>query len=135
MKIAFATETRDPNGVIAMTLADAPFLLIADLDKKEILEVVTANKTDREMVYAKKTVEHKCELIICGDIEEKDAFETLSDDGVTRQRGAGLTVTQATKAMLSGTLPYIKDHVGGNGCPGEDETKIRGLNCLGMEEE
>jgi predicted Fe-Mo cluster-binding NifX family protein len=117
MKIAVATSGKKADALIPAILAESEFLFIADMEKFEVLKIYEAETENRDLAFAKRTVEEDCEAIICGQIE-KDAFDILASSCVTRFDGSGKGVTEALKLMNADALPLIRDHIPGPGCPG-----------------
>ena len=118
MKIAVATCGKDAASPVAATLAEAAYLFIADMEKFAVLSIYEAEEEDRDMAFARRTVDEDCEAIICGPIE-KDAFDILSTACVTRYDGSGKSATEALKLLNLYALPLIRDNIGGSGCVGE----------------
>ncbi|EQB22221.1 Iron-sulfur cluster assembly scaffold protein IscU [Dehalobacter sp. UNSWDHB] len=119
IKIAAAVETTEAM-MIAAKLVEATHLMLVDVDKYEILEIISSSDpTARDVSFAEQAVKWDCEAIICGDIDQT-AFEILADQGVTRYLGAGHTALEAIELMNAYHLPLIKEYNGGEGCQGEE---------------
>ncbi len=119
MKVAVATDSSNVNALIPGELADAGYLFIVDVEKFEVLKVISSDqKINRDKYFAQQTVQEDCEAIICGEIE-KEAFEILAKACVSRFLGTGITAGESIKLMMGYQLPLLRDYKGGPGCPGE----------------
>ena len=116
MKIAITCENEEITGKVPALFETSPFLMIIDADKNEIFKIY-GKQDKKNLVFAKKVLEHDCEAIICGPIE-KEPFDLLADAGVTRYNGVGMTVQEAYDGMNAYKLSWITDHIGGKGEPG-----------------
>jgi predicted Fe-Mo cluster-binding NifX family protein len=118
MKIAVAVDTIEEM-IITAKLAEAPHLILVDVDKYTILETISqSDPADRDISFAEQSVKWDCEAIICGKIEQ-NAFEILAELGVSRYLGTGHSAIEAIKLMEDYNLPLIKEYNGGEGCKGE----------------
>lgn len=127
MNIAITCETDEVNGLVPKTFKEAPFLMIVDADKMQIFKIY--GKQDEENItFAKKVLEHECEALICGAMEQAP-FNLVAGGGVTRYDGSGHTAEKAFKYMNRYKLKWIADYIGGPGafggshsgvCEGED---------------
>jgi len=102
---------------IPATLDEAQYLIIFDAEKLELLKVIETDTDERDIFFARKTVEENCEAILCGDILE-EAFEILAGAGVTRYLASGESAGKAVELMNEYRLPLICDYQGGPGCGG-----------------
>lgn len=122
IKIAVAIETTEAMAITAK-LAEAPHLMLVDVEKYAILEIISSSDpAARDISFAEQVVKWDCEAIICGDIDQA-AFEILADQGVTRYLGAGHSALEAIELMNAYRLPLIKEYNGGEGCQGEEVYK------------
>jgi len=117
MKISIATTGKQGNSMIPSKLSTAKELFIVDVDNLEVLQIYDAPPLDRDIAFAKYTVEHDCEAIICGQIK-REAFNILYEEGVSRYNGTGKTANEAIRALLDYKLNMITDCIGGTGCVG-----------------
>ncbi len=122
MVIAVAVEKADPDAVVPALFAESKCALIVETDTAEVKAVVHTATDHPDVEIAQAAVKWRCEAVLCGPIE-KDAFEILSDDGITRLNAAGMTAGRAVAAFLKDKLEYIKDNIGGHGCGGEELTQ------------
>lgn len=119
MNISVAVTGQQANSPIPDRLNAATHLYIVDVERFEVLRIFCfAEQQDRDIAFARQTIDENCEAIICGDIEEK-AFELLATACVSRFNGAGLGATQAVRLMNANQLPLIREYIGGPGCAGE----------------
>ncbi|MGI6492009.1 MAG: NifB/NifX family molybdenum-iron cluster-binding protein [Pelotomaculum sp.] len=127
MKIAVMANGCDEGSKVTEKFADAQWLLIADMEKKRIIEAIEKKDGDTANTeLAKIIVERDCESVICGPIE-KIPFEILAENHVTRSMGSGLTVIDAL--TYESQLELITDCIGGTGCPGESDSSETGTRC------
>jgi predicted Fe-Mo cluster-binding NifX family protein len=119
MKISIAVVGDQARSPIPENLRQATHLFIVDTERFEVLRVLTADEpTDRDVAFARRTIDENCEAIICGEIEKR-AFDLLAEACVSRYNGTGFHASQATKLIKGYRLPLIRDHIGGQGCAGE----------------
>jgi predicted Fe-Mo cluster-binding NifX family protein len=119
MKISVAVTGDQARSPIPGNLRQATHLFIVDTERFEVLRVLTADEPmDRDVAFARHTIDENCEAIICGEIEER-AFELLAEACVSRYNGTGHHASQATKLIKANQLPLIREYVGGPGCAGE----------------
>jgi len=119
MNIAIALGGKDLTSTVPDTFAEANYLIIFDIDRKAVIEMIDGeNLQDKALVFAKKAAAADCEAIICGPIE-KEPFLIIADEAmITRYNGVGMTGNDAIATMEKDALPYIKDYIGGEGCVG-----------------
>ncbi len=125
MKIALAQEGENSASLVAATFAAADFLLIYDVENGRVIEALDGRGLpDKEMAFARKTVDADCEALLTGPIAEAP-FLVIADEGcVTRYDGRGKTGDDAIAAMKADKLPLIRDHIGGKGCSGEHKATV-----------
>ncbi len=115
MFIAAMTNSPDRKGIIAPRFALAEYLLIFDTETTQLSASYERGKLS-DVDLSEKIVEHGCEAVICGPIEEAP-FAVIADEGcVTRYRGSGLELDDAILKMEAYELPLITDFIGGTGC-------------------
>jgi predicted Fe-Mo cluster-binding NifX family protein len=119
MKISVAVIGNQARSLIPENLRQATHLFIVDTERFEVLRILTADEPmDRDVAFARRTIDENCEAIICGEIEER-AFELLAAACVSRYNGTGHHASQATKLIKAYQLPLIREYIGGPGCAGE----------------
>ena len=123
MHISIAVLENQPSALVANELQQAHCLLIFETTTNEVVGLFNeVNNTRPDIAFAKATIDRKCEAIICGEIE-KEAFEPLAREMITRYNGQGLEVNEAIRLFDAGLLPLIRDYSGGTGCPSGDSDK------------
>ncbi len=121
MYIAAMTEGPGADGIVAPVFADAGYLLILDGETGEVTASYARGGMD-DCDLAGKIVEHDCEAVLCGPIEE-DPFIIIADEGcVTRYQAGGLTAREALRRMNAYQLEMIPDFIGGTGCGSGQES-------------
>ena len=115
MLIAVATKGSNSGAVVPDTFEESTNLLIVETDTDSVITVYNSRGDDGNLYFAKKTVLHDCEAIVCGKIQ-KDGFEELASNSVTRYYGSSLPAVEAAKAAEENVLPLITDYEGGTGC-------------------
>ena len=122
MKIAAMTEAPGLEGVIAQDFASAKYLLILETSPRGV-DAVYPRDGLSDCSLARKIVEHDCEAVLCGPIEEAP-FVILADEGcVTRYLACGLAAGAALREMEAYRLAMIPDFIGGTGCgSGQEES-------------
>ena len=132
LKVAAAALGADPGGAIPGSFMDATHLLIIDADTGEVLEVVENGGLDpyaRSLYLVRKTAEHDCEALLCGELEQ-EAFAILAEENcITRYDAAGISVNDSIRLMNEHALGLITDFIGGAGCPDADPA-----NCANHED-
>ena len=126
MYIAAMTEGPGADGIVAPVFADAGYLLILEGETGEVTASYTRGEMD-DCDLARKIVEHDCEAVLCGPIEEAP-FIVIADEGcVTRYQASGLTAREALRRMNAYQLEMIPDFIGGTGCgSGREENCCHG---------
>ena len=121
MYIAAMTDAPGLDGIVSKTFADARYLLILDAEKAAVVTTYPRGEMD-DCALANKIVQHDCEAVLCGPIEEPP-FVIIADEGcVTRYQASGLRAGTALEEMLAYHLGMIPDFIGGTGChSGEGE--------------
>ena len=114
MRISVITNGRSNGSVVCERYEEGKFLLIYETDNNTILKVYPAYEKD-PLFFAKKTVAHDCEAIVCG-IMQKPEFEMIAEAGITRYNGSGLGALIALRAAVANELPLFTDFEGGTGC-------------------
>jgi len=120
MKIAITSDTQEADGIVPKYFKDSEFLMIIDADLNQIIKIYGKQDPDN-LVFARKVLEHDCEAVICGLIE-KEAFEIMADEGVTRYNGSGKKVQTAYDYMNRYKLEMIPDYIGGPGAGHHDHS-------------
>ena len=115
MLIAVATNGSNPGAVVPETFEESTNLLIVETDTDSVLTVYNSHSDDGNLYFAKKTILHDCEAIVCGKMQMA-GFEELASNSVTRYYGSGLPAVEAAKAAEQNILPLITDYEGGTGC-------------------
>ncbi len=113
----FAAMTDEPglSGTISETFAAARYLLILDTDKGTVVTTYPRGGAD-DCALARRIVQHDCEAVLCGPIEEAP-FTIIADEGcVTRYLAAGQRTGAALADALGYRLNMIPDFIGGTGC-------------------
>ncbi|MEN1759678.1 MULTISPECIES: hypothetical protein [Anoxynatronum] len=105
MKIAAAAHGCDTKAVIGKRLQteDTLFILELDDDTGELMTADPMPKTASILELALLIVENDCEAVISGIIE-KEGFDILAKEQVTRYKGTGLTVLEAVEKMAGRQL-------------------------------
>ena len=99
-------------------LIEASALAVIDADVMKIVEIIfKESEAERDIYFAKETLRFDCEAIICGRID-KEAFDILADEGVSRYLGTGYDALEAVCMMQKRKLALIRDYDGGVGCAG-----------------
>ena len=129
MLISAITDGRGNGSTVCERYEEGKYLLVYETDTNEIIKTYSAYEKD-PLLFAKKTVEHDCEAIVCG-IMQKEEFETVANVGITRYNGSGLAALIAVRAAVDNTLPVITDFEGGTGCGEHDHEEC---SC-GLHEE
>lgn len=109
MMISAALTEASPEARIAPTYDEAACVLIADSDDLGSAQFVTDHIPE---ALRKADVE----VLLCGDIYSKEAFEQIAGYCITRYQAAGLLLSDAIRAMDRYELELIRDYVGGTGC-------------------
>lgn len=134
MKIAAMTESPSLEGKIAKDFSSAGYLLILETDPVGVDAVYPRGELS-DCDLAGKVVEHDCEAVLCGPIEEAP-FVILADEGcVTRYQASGLTAGAALREMEAYRLPMIPDFIGGTGCGSGGEGACAGHHDHGGTED
>ena len=118
MNISIVTTGQTLQSTVPAKLAQGTYLFIVDVDQFAVTQVLPGPTQKRDVFFAQQTVEHNCEAILCGEIEQ-EAFEILANASVSRFDATGETPTQAVKKMNASLLPTIRDYKDGPGCAGE----------------
>ena len=121
MLISLITNGRGNGSVVCERYEEGKYLLVYDTDTGRIIKTYSAYEKD-PLLFAKKTVEHDCEAIVCG-VMQKPEFETVANVGITRYNGSGLQALIALQAAVENTLPLFTDFEGGTGCDEHDHTE------------
>lgn len=120
MNIAITSEAPDTDALVPLTFKEAKILMIIDADKSEVTHIY--RKIDEENIeMIKKVLEFDCEALICGPLE-KEPFEMLVEQGVTRYNGVGHKVCKAYDYMNRYKLDWIADYIGGPGASGHSHS-------------
>lgn len=115
MKIAVTSDVPGLEGRVPALFADSPYLLIVELDTRELLHIFS-RETNQDMAFAREILHKDCEGVLCGPIE-MEPFLVIADEGcVTRYNAAGMLVEEALTALDSRALELIRDYIGGTGC-------------------
>ena len=109
MMIAAALAGASPGAPIAASYEGAQCVLIADTEALDQARYAT-----EDIPEALRQAD--VEVLFCGDIYGREAFERIAGYGITRYHAAGMTVREAVRAMDQYRLPLIRDYVGGTGC-------------------
>lgn len=119
MYIAAMTETSGIDGIVSENFAKSKYLLILEAETGEVCAAYSREELD-DCGFAGKIVEHDCEAVLCGPIEEAP-FIIIADEGcVTRYQASGLSAGEALKQMEEYKLNMITDFIGGTGCGSGD---------------
>lgn len=118
--MAITSTQPDLMGKVPEMFAGSPYLLIIDAETGELLHS-EAFGAGKEVDMARRVLEWKCESIICGPMEQPP-FDVVALEGhVTRFDGADMPIAEALARLHVHELEYIKDFVGGAGCPSTHE--------------
>lgn len=116
LHMAVTSTTPDMDGTVPPAFAGSDYLLIVDTDTGQLVHAEKRGEGG-DTAMARAVLKWACEGIICGPLEQPP-FDIIALEGnVTRFNGAGLAVTDALQAMDDLQLEYIKDFIGGEGCP------------------
>ena len=118
MRIAAAAKGMDLESIIADRYEESRALLIVETDDLSVVAAYQNEDADGTFM-GKKIIEYGCEAVVCG-IMQKNGFEILANEGVSRYHGAGLKVREGITGSLYNRLPLIPDFEGGTGCGSED---------------
>ena len=105
MRISVITNGRSNGSVVCERYEEGKFLLIYETDNNTILKVYPAYEKD-PLFFAKKTVAHDCEALVCG-IMQKPEFEMIAEAGITRYNGSGLGALIALRAAVPCRYSFI----------------------------
>ena len=123
MMIAAALTGAAPDARIAPTYDGAACVMIADSEDLAHPRYVTGD-------IPRAMREADVEVLLCGDIYDREEFERIAGYCITRYRAAGMAVPQAIRVMDRYELELIRDYVGGTGCSSHE-----GGSCdCGVEE-
>lgn len=126
MFIAAMTDSPGLEGMISQTFAQARYLLIIEAEHRSLCAVYARSRAEGDRNLAERIVEHDCEAVLCGPLEE-EPFVILADEGcVTRYLACGLTAAEALKEMEAYRLDMIPDFIGGTGCHSGGEARCCG---------
>lgn len=120
MNIAICSDTQEADGIVPPTFEESEFLMMIDCDKNEIFHIY-GKQDPKNLVFAQKIIDHRCEAVICG-VLEKEAFEKIAGAMVTRYLGSGHTVQKAYHYMNQYRLDMIRDYIGGPGPGGHSHS-------------
>lgn len=110
MKIAITATGKTLADRVFKTFEESPFLLIYETDDKTFKVIDHDLKNDPQgQALANSVVDHKCEAVITGEIDEK-AFYLIADEGITRFKADGMIICEAIVEMEARTLAYIRDY-------------------------
>ena len=109
MMIAAALTGASPDAPIAPTYDGAACVMIADTGDLAHPRYVTAD-------IPRAMYEAEVEVLLCGDIYDREEFERIARYCITRYRAAGMAVPDAVRAMDRYELELIRDYVGGTDC-------------------
>lgn len=118
IKIAVCMDDRGPLGVVPALFGQTGQLLLMESALGTVREVFARDGMS-EAELARKVLEWNCECVLCGDIAEAPFLILADEGGVTRYNAAGLSLDKALKAFNAGSLPLIRDCIGGQGCQSE----------------
>lgn len=112
MKIAITASGQTLEDKVVKTFEESPFLMIYDNQTGDFKVVDHDNKKDPQGIeMANTVVSHQCEALLTGEIDEK-AFYIIADEGITRFKADGMTISQALPLMEARKLAYIRDYKG-----------------------
>lgn len=126
MFIAAMTDSPGLEGMISQTFAQAKYLLIIEAEGASVCATYARSSVGGDRDLARRIVEHDCEAVLCGPLEE-EPFEIIADEGcVTRYLACGLSAAEALKEMEAYRLDMIPDFIGGTGCHSGEEARCCG---------
>lgn len=115
IKIALAIGELGTAGQVSSRFGAAERLLLVASDSGEILDTLERQgRSDIEL--ARRVLDWNCECLLCGPLEKAPFLIIADEGGVTRYDASGLDFSEALRRFSSGTLPLIRDHIGGVGC-------------------
>ena len=121
MYIAAMTEKPGMEGIVSPLFGNAEYLTIMQAETASVYKVYGREDVGGDCGFARKIVEHDCEAVLCGPVEETP-FVILADEGcVTRYLASGLTARKALEEMNWYRLPMLPDFIGGSGCHSGEE--------------
>ena len=118
MNIAITTTGPTLESPVAAAFAQAPYLLIVEVESLTCKAVAHAVAPGSEEPLARTILAHDCEAVITGTLSPI-AFTVLADAMVTRFRAANLTAREALSAMDNRGLELIRNAEGSSSCSGE----------------
>lgn len=112
MKIAIAASGQTLADKVVNTFEESPFLIIYETETGAFKVSDHDHKKDPQgLEIANLVVAEKCEALLTGEIEEKP-FYIIADQGITRFKADGMTVSAAIPLMEARKLAYIRDYKG-----------------------
>ncbi len=118
MNIAITTTGSTLESPVYTTFAQAPYLLIVDVDTMSCTAITHATAPGSDEQLARTILAHDCEAVITGTLSP-NAFAVLADAMVTRFRAGDLTAREALSAMDNRGLELIRNAEGSSSCSGE----------------
>lgn len=112
MKIAITASGQTLEDKVFNTFEESPFLMIYETrDGKFQVIKHDLEKDPQGLEMANLIVEHQCEALLTGEIEEK-AFYIIANEGVTRFKADDMNISAAIPLMEARKLDYIRDYKG-----------------------
>ena len=112
MKIAITASGQRLEDKVVKTFEESPFLIIYETETGDFKVIDHDHKKDPQgLEMANAVVSHQCEALLTGEIDEK-AFYIIADEGITRFKADGMTVSEALPLMEARKLAYIRDYKG-----------------------
>lgn len=117
MNIALTAHSSDPDSALFYEFAQAPWLLIINIETMECTPIAHTVAADSDQELARTILRYNCEAVITGSLDEK-AFDILADEGVTRYTASGMNCRQAIDSMQNRALQFIRNPEGSDSCSG-----------------
>ncbi len=105
MLIAAAARGAELKAVIPEKYEDSTHLLIVETDTME-LTAVYEKQDENGLCFVQPIADVWCEAIVCGKIPQ-EIFAEIADLGVSRYKGAGLSVLEGVKGAEDNSLPLM----------------------------
>ena len=105
MLIAAAAQGKDFDAIIPEKYEESSYLLIVETDTMDVLKCIE-NSDGQGMCFVAPMADCWCEAIVCGKIPQ-EIFAHIADAGISRYKGAGLSVAAGLRGAEDNSLPLM----------------------------
>jgi len=117
MNIAITADGTQLDSIVFQEFSKTPYLLVVNVDTMTCTAIPHTAVPGSDVELAKTVLEHNCEAVITGQFE-KNAFNILADEGVTRYAASNISVRESLEQMEKRQLEFIRNIERTSSCSG-----------------